>query len=505
MERPLRAWIGKISPQVLEQKLNLQYIGQSFLYFLTGIFCLSAFLFLGGFYYQRRLRKWGDKQIESFRKDTLNILKRDNHLIQEELGPESAAIALDLKKELQGQGQKTIDVKEYLPLPALILDEQLNSEWVNDRFREEFDFLREGDWDCWESIAAFSNMGDINPVLDSLKTLIGGVHRVRIGEKEGRENPYDMHIRVLNHNESARLLVVFVPLGEQEQGVQDFHTISNAIKKSLLNLDEGKAALEGEELADQLSLEQNIELFDSIMAPLVQAKHLNNELMEQIDNLVLQGSKYSELIENLKLGSEENKGQLSQIKSGLKEFKSAIISLLEENSKLREDYDTLSLKKRSVVKDLRSCLSTAQRVQYQNTSLREVFGKLGTLKNEIAKYRESIDYNLKALRHKIDARDEAHRYFSAVDKNYDELKLVIKSFENLIGSRAGMTKNDELQIPEFISLEEKEVIDPNASYGRGHSDLEQSIISSLKQVYEATKQTEKNLNRGHSTGQDFLQ
>lgn len=306
-----RDWLGKVAPEVSYGKLSLSNKTKQFAMIFFSVCAVLLLLVFMTPFVLRVNKKHQNKVKENFALDLVN-----NKLIphNSEFIDGSEHFTTEMKKKYQ-YIQKRMSFgstfQESLPFPAILLNENLKLIWANKVFQDEWGITRsqiDNDSIDWDLVHRFTNLGDVDPVIDALQNDLSGIYQIQ-AKLSGESNPvpYEMYMRPVASAGQKRIMLFFYPLKSIEQTINDqAKSIIVPVQKSLrfvLN-DEFYGAKE-QELQDEFFVAGIDDVFDQFQGLNQKIKTADAHSQKRIEVLEEDKSELKETIELLKNNIEE--------------------------------------------------------------------------------------------------------------------------------------------------------------------------------------------------------
>ena len=468
LKRSYINWQGDLMPKAMAKKINIEKNSRNA---LLAMVLFSLFLLLSlivGKILSRRIEK---KMKKNHEEDTLNIINAYLIPIQgrmrQGISQEFQIEMEKLKKYLQKRMSYGIVFQEATPFATLLLDENLNLIWANDLFYKTWNWRRKNSEDPipWDHIQQFTNLGENDPIVESLKNNVAGIYNIQV-KAEGTtvSLPFEMYVSPVLCLGQRRMMIFLYPLRPMEE------TLGDQAKALIGPVARSLDALIGKGYTDNFShrIQKDFEIagIEHIHKKFISYNQLvldeKNDLMEEMKKMENEMSDIHKLMNDMKdilntieMGNEKRPYLFSSVKSAFIDSAEFHISASNsykksfENSKvLLSHLDKLlvrSLKMNDIFKESAVAMDT---VLQSRNKLKEILSAIDDFKyslsqkfeKSIIQYKmnypsqEKILKDIKETKGEVKKLDEALSLFSKVathlDASLSKVKMILKEENN---------------------------------------------------------------------------
>lgn len=286
-----RVWLDKVAPEVSFGKLAVAAKTKQFAALFLGLFCMILLFAISTPFILRRQKKFIELGKERFTLDLFNnkILAANSEFL------EGSADYLKEMKRHYAYVQKRMSfggiMQEALPFPAILLDENLKVIWGNKLFQTDWGISRtqiDGSGVDWELVHRFTNLGDIDPVVDALQSDVSGIFQIQAKlNAEKNPVPYEMYMRPISSSGKRQIMIFFYPLVSMEQTINDqAKGIIQPIQRTLsLMANREFTGKIQEDLQDEFFTAGIDDIYDQLIALQEVQNNSSEDYQEQVNNL----------------------------------------------------------------------------------------------------------------------------------------------------------------------------------------------------------------------------
>ncbi len=325
-----RSWMSYATPQIVLEKMSLQFRGRNLLFLMLGLIILTlSLIFIARLIHQKALKK-NERETETL------ILKTINEGIVNEVfkleEPFSAEFYDRIKKQ-RDYVHKRISFgalfQQGLPFSALLLDSNLSMIWANNLFYQNFKldkFQNEESALSWDYFQRFTNLGEDDPVVNAIQQNMAGIYQVQVRlSSDSDVTPYEMYVSPIEYSGQKRLMIFFYPLRSLEQTLKDQNqSLMGPVMRSLEALSAGRYTKEFRnkiasdfEIADIANVHERFLSVDEMFrlrqeGLLTEMTSIENALYDHykyVDDINIVNSEINKNIGGLKLGLDSLKDQ----------------------------------------------------------------------------------------------------------------------------------------------------------------------------------------------------
>ncbi|MCY4645241.1 MAG: hypothetical protein OXB88_11545 [Bacteriovoracales bacterium] len=434
-------WEKKIAPEMSLEKMSLdkksKKIKLFFIVFLLGaITCLMCGVFLF-----RKKMKDLQGRIEDY---VLNVV--NNKLL--EINPIFENESIEFQREF-ARGHAYVHKRmsfgsifqDAFPFGAILLDSNLKVIWSNKKFCHSwgFDFEKiKTEILHWDSVYQLTNLQEIDPVLDALRSTLSGIYQIQVKTIESdRSVPFEMYVNPVDYLGQKRLLIFFYPLSSLEQTIADqARSITAPIKQSLQALI--KEDFSGDtlkKLRDEFFSAGIDHLFDLFQA-LVEVLQSEKKTYE---GLVEKSEEKNDFYKNKLISIQDKVSQLRKIQKEyqkeLVNLKDGFISLIDG---LRTQYlngENIIENSKGLIKDHIEALEISNDFYDKIQREQKTIDDLEQLRDIFKKVASSVEDSRHKLSQAIDRMSVAERMKEmdrgGRDHQIKKVKIEIKEFDSV--------------------------------------------------------------------------
>lgn len=389
VEKSYGDWLNVIRPEVSLEKIN---IGQKNRHFVLCLLAILGFILivlcLGIYVYKENVGTLIAK-IEDF---SLKVIK-DNIVTSK--SPLQSNLSHNFRSEIEkinAYVQKRLSYSSIfqsaLPFAAILLDSNLKVIWTNTIFCQTFK-LENFDFDqkslSWDYLLRFTNLGDNDPVIESLQNDLAGIYQVLIKvDQASSAAPYEMYISPVSQPNRKSVMIFFYPLSSMQETIKSQGlTLVDPIKRTLDALLRLEFTREFQNhVAHDFDLAGIKDIFQKFTTYNEFVFSQKNGLLSEIDKMENTISDYHKIIMDVTKKNEELKSQLDVFFENLKQIKLSIISMVQLNHNYEDiNYDLVDTN-RKVIRDMKKVIEAASKLYEKILGQQNGLETLGSIKNE---------------------------------------------------------------------------------------------------------------------------
>lgn len=517
-DQTVKAWIAKITPEILEQRLKLEHVGRYFLLSLTGLFLLAFSLFTGGFLFNKKRQKTTKKEFESFIQEYIseNIIKGQS-LGQESFSEEFIEYSKDTQEYIDKRMSFGLVFQKTIPFATVLFDHNLKCEWANDRFISDWNLGTESL--SWDYLADFTNLSEVDPVIEAVRNNVGGIYQIKLNLNNSNSIPYEMYVSPVELKGEMKVMVFFYSLETLQETIDDQAiSIINPVSRALKLMEQNSLnADELNKLEDEFKLAKISSLFSSFVSFQIENESQKNRLFDEIELLNFKLNEYSDALFQINDDSVSSFESLKNIKEGLKTFKENVIELIHKYNGLAFDSKKKNELLFSTVKTFKEQLVRYSDLKDKSNLSLETLNKLLKIKGQMKASRIFLDEEKARLSHalssfvhmksKIENQDLKNKFNNSYVKLNNEYETFKEGYSQLekqmINFEVLMSKNEMLIQSFYSNLNDSHLIhienkldeaQDSLESNRENLDIEkieENIVSALKDMYKASKKSEE--------------
>jgi hypothetical protein len=442
-------------------------------FFCITILFFSAFAYLVRLVFYK-LEEQVDKRI---------IIALDNIVVQDNLN------FIKTKKENFKSAVKTLNdyikrkmsfgqiFQQTIPVPCLMLDENLSFKWFNTAFARDFNSNEDRESLNWDGLKKLLDITDEDPILESLRGQIPGIYDVQTSTN----CKYQMYVNPIEYNNSNYILVFFFDLSAFSDSLRIDQNISDqTLNKIFTFFQETKFS---EKLPSKLKeefkllgLEKSFDLFQELRANIYDQFLESKEEFTKVNEIA---GKLTNKQSELAVLFDAKKNELIGLRSNFKDLKNVLIKIINNYSLAKSrDHDLLN--------DLKLCTSKFIGVKNDLEAKGQVEDKL-------------IQWGIPSLiefKKELKVAKESLRRGKPIEVSVlTNIDLFLSKFQMLLEDL--QKNNDNLELSSFV--DELLQLNSNISEHSANSDktqrnidiLEEQMVLLLKSFYGHVKSIEE--------------
>jgi hypothetical protein len=515
-------WLKIVGPFLTEEKMRAEQIGR---YYMIALLGLLSFVLIGIFSsiaFNISARKKEIKIIQNYTDEIINhyLIGKEN-IKQKGLAEPIQEIVLRAQNYLNKRMSFGYVFQDTLPFPALMLDHNLRVIWHNKNFLESWNLSEEDinhEMLSWDYLAKMTNIGEDDPVLEAIKTRVGGIFQIKVNAKENNQNvPYEMYLTPLTVENEKRLMIYFYPLDNMQTTITDQ---SSELAKLVKNMIQATTLKNSDEIRN-LKVEFDRMGIADIYLKIRELSEVQlaeqNQLISKMNSRDQQYKNMSNFLNTVEQVNLDNMSNTTEIIRSLKTIKEIVIKSFDNNSNAQSLIKDLEMLNENLIDRLENSIALNGNLHSFYQEINNCLPQLDLLKAEYRRIkmelldkRSSLSLSLSQLVHvkkKISDTDSLEKFSIQYEKVINDFRaiddLIVQLDKKLMTSEVLTTKFT------MLSEERKEIVnsssvvinpdmikDYKAASHKLHSEnlkneigigQEELLVDTMKSVFLATK------------------
>lgn len=438
------AWFKLVEPEIALKKIQFEKSSQTVFYSLIAVFAgMIASIVLGFAIYNFSAKRASGKT-EKLVIDTIKdgLLPVESKQIAE-FSPEFK-LEFDKYRDYAHKRMAFGSIfQEAVPFATILLDSNLNMVWGNSHFYEEWkleNFKEDEDSLTWDFLQRFTNLEDNSSILSALRMSTSGSYKIQVKSNTmAKAMPYEMYVSPVEYSNQRRIMIIFYPMVEAEQGLAaQKEAITAPLMKALDLQIEEKMTTEARASLRQQAEKAGIgDVFSKLTQYVQKTEALQDELNREIEALETKASEYrnmsGEMRKSLVSSFETQRASIDRYN----QFKTSVSTVIESRDQLEEQFKYAINSSRELFKDQSKILSAAEKAEKNVDdyikSLKTITvlkGDFKDLKNSVEDFKSRIVQVLDQLLIFQSHEDDTQR----VDQFLGKIKIEMKGFEKVLQS-----------------------------------------------------------------------
>lgn len=438
------AWFKLVEPEIALKKIQFEKSSQTVFYSLIAVFAgMIASIVLGFAIYNFSAKRASGKT-EKLVIDTIKdgLLPVESKQIAE-FSPEFK-LEFDKYRDYAHKRMAFGSIfQEAVPFATILLDSNLNMVWGNSHFYEEWkleNFKEDEDSLTWDFLQRFTNLEDNSSILSALRMSTSGSYKIQVKSNTmAKAMPYEMYVSPVEYSNQRRIMIIFYPMVEAEQGLAaQKEAITAPLMKALdLQIEEKMTTEVRASLRQQAEKAGIGDVFSKLTQYVQKTEALQDELNREIEALETKASEYrnmsGEMRKSLVSSFETQRASIDRYN----QFKTSVSTVIESRDQLEEQFKYAINSSRELFKDQSKILSAAEKAEKNVDdyikSLKTITvlkGDFKDLKNSVEDFKSRIVQVLDQLLIFQSHEDDTQR----VDQFLGKIKIEMKGFEKVLQS-----------------------------------------------------------------------
>lgn len=509
-----QTWLSDIKPGISLKRLESQRDAQKLLLFLIGSVTYFILAMIGGLILARRNGKKGMKYNEESIVRLLNydLIKKDEKNLEghsEKFHSDFLKFKNYLEKRIKFGGF----FQEALPIPAILLDEDLQLAWANAHFYREWELEGHKGKEniSWDYLQKFTNLGEEDPVILGMKNNVAGIYQVQIRTSPQKDLiPFEMYVSPINDNNKTKMMIFFYPLKYMEETLYNqSKTLLGPINK-VLDLfvadnyrDETKENIKKDfEIADISHIWNKFEKVNELF------KFQKDGLLKEIDNLE------NQLYDKIKLIHDCQKiidRGINIQKMGFSKFndlKETVVDVVDTRQDMEQVYLSTVVNSKEFFGGKEELLKVVNNLKERLSQKEQILTRLTEIQSDFKKEREFIEQQKNIIYQGMQqtlqfkkssaigedlkaSLDTLKNEIRGIDKIIERVNKFTKTLDVLLSKSELMVQNeatnDVSKLIEDLKRHqdkiETDMFNLSKLTKKGHEN-DEKMISNLKNVYE---------------------
>lgn len=438
------AWFKMVEPEIAFKKIQFEKSSQTVFYSIILVFtCLVGATVLGFVLYRYSTKK-GSQKTEKMILDSIkeNLLPVEAKEVQK-FSPEFTTEFNKLRDYAHKRMTFGSIFQEAMPFASILLDSNLNVVWGNSHFFEQWElqnFKEDDDSLTWDFLQRFTNLEDNSAVLSALRMSAPGNYKIQVKSNTmAKPTPFEMFVSPVDYAGQKRILVIFYPMMEVEQGLQANKTaITVPITKMIELQNQEKLTSEMRtQLRGQAEKAGAAELFSVIGQYIDKTESIRDDLNGEIERLEAQVHDHrntaADIRKTLVASYETQRASMEKYQ----QFKGSVSSVLDSRDQLEEQFKYALNSSRELFKDQSKILTAAEKAERSVDDYIKSLKTITTLKGEFKDLKTNVDEFKSRIIQVLDQMlifQNHEEDTQRIDQFLGKIKIEMKGFEKVLHS-----------------------------------------------------------------------
>jgi hypothetical protein len=436
-------WLKDIKPALSLKRLEGQQDSKKLILFLIGIVAYFFFVTLGGIFLNKRNGLKGIKENEELMLSILNFdLLKDVEKNIDGLSDHFIKDFMKFKKYLDKRIKFGSYFQEALPIPAILLDSDLQLVWGNSHFFNQWDLEGQKGKEniSWDYLQKFTNLGEEDPVITGFKNNIAGIYQIQIRTSPNKDLiPYEMYVSPLKEGEDTQVMIFFYPLKFMEETLlNQSKTLIGPITKTLdlflkssFNTENREKIKKDFEIADITSIWKRFEELDKVFN--FQKESLFKEIETLEDNLY----------DKIKLIQDSQKlieRGMNLQKTGFQKFgdlKESVVEVVDTRQEMEQVYLSTVVNSKELFQGKDELLKLADSMKEKISQYQSIIERIISVQKDFKEEKESFNNQKSKINQSLNQTLQFKKSFNTDEglrDSLENLKLEIKGFDKVLES-----------------------------------------------------------------------
>ncbi|MFZ8934544.1 MAG: hypothetical protein ACO2ZP_11665 [Bacteriovoracaceae bacterium] len=506
-------WLKDIKPGLSLKRLEGQEDAKKLILFLIAIVTYFFLVTIGGIFLAKKNGVKGLRENEDFILNILNFdLLKDSEKNLDGLSERFFKDFIKFKKYLEKRVKFGSYFQEALPIPAILLDSDLQLVWGNSHFYDQWDLEGQKGKEniSWDYLQKFTNLGEEDPVITGFKNNIAGIYQIQIRTSPNKELiPFEMYVSPIKEGGDTQVMIFFYPLKFMEETLlNQSKTLIGPIIKTLDLFLKGNFNKESKdkirkdfEIADITSIWTKFEELDKVFS--FQKDSLFKEIEALEDNLY----------DKIKLIQDSQKlieRGVNLQKTGFQKFgelKESVVEVVDTRQEMEQVYLSTVVNSKELFQGKDDLLKLAESMKEKISQHQAIIDRILTIQKEFKEEKEFFNAQkskiYQSLTQTLHFR-KSQNIDDGLKESLENLKLEIKGLDKILESVNKHNKTLDILISKFELLGDSKEQDASQYHGllkvlqdkvetdifnlskltkKGH-DSDEQMVGKLKNVYE---------------------
>jgi len=438
------AWFKMVEPEIAFKKIQFEKSSQTVFYSIILVFtCLVGATVLGFVLYSYSTKK-GSQKTEKMILDSIkeNLLPVEAKEVQK-FSPEFTTEFNKLRDYAHKRMTFGSIFQEAMPFASILLDSNLNVVWGNSHFFEQWElqnFKEDDDSLTWDFLQRFTNLEDNSAVLSALRMSAPGNYKIQVKSNTmAKPTPFEMFVSPVDYAGQKRILVIFYPMMEVEQGLLANKTAITAPITKMIEL-QNQEKLTSEtraQLRTQAEKAGAAELFSVIGQYIDKTESIRDDLNGEIERLEAQVHDHrntaADIRKTLVASYETQRASMEKYQ----QFKGSVSSVLDSRDQLEEQFKYALNSSRELFKDQSKILGAAEKAERSVDDYIKSLKTITNLKGEFKDLKTNVDEFKSRIIQVLDQMlifQNHEEDTQRIDQFLGKIKIEMKGFEKVLHS-----------------------------------------------------------------------
>jgi len=435
-------WFKLVEPEIAFKKIDFEKSSQTIIYSIMAFsFILLSLIVVGGVTssYVLKMQKehLENSILTSIKEDLIPAERKNKNNWSHQLNDEISKYHDHIHRRMNFG---TI-FQEAMPLPTILLDNNLNLTWANLPFYQAWkleNFKDDSDTLSWDFLQRFTNLEDHTSLLNALRMNHSGTYTIMVKTASMDEAlPYEMYISPIEHLGQKRILIIFYPSKELQEKlilqrgaiVDHMSQLNLAFKDVNVDVDQ---VIQLEKVSEMLGIQTYFNDTHELLL------HKNQEIEKrdlEITKLEDKNRDLHNLISSMRLNIVESFEQNSSSMNEFNRFKNLVLNLIDSRDQVEEQVKFVMNASKEMHKDQAKILHLADAAEcsvdeYIKSlkNMTELKGQFKDLRGSVQDFKSRIVQVLDQLlifqNHEGDSLK--------IDQFLGKIKIEMKGFEKIL-------------------------------------------------------------------------
>ena len=508
------AWLKDIKTSLSLKRLEGQQDSKKLILFLIGSVTYFFLVLIFGFVVQKKNKIRGQKENETLFINMINydLMNRDEKNF-DEFSDQFKKEFHKFKSYLDKRIKFGTFFQEALPIPAILLDSDLQLVWANSHFYRQWELEGQKGKEniSWDYLQKFTNLGEEDPVITGFQNNIAGIYQIQIRTSPNKDLiPFEMYVSPIKDQDSTKVMIFFYPLKFMEETLHNqSKTQLGPITKTLDLFLKGSFTSESKEKVKKDFEIADIEGIYNKFEELNQMFNLQKDgLFKEIENLE------NDLYDKIKLLQDTQKlverGILIQ-KTGFQKFselKHSVVEVVDTRQEMEQVYLSTVVNSKELFQGKDELLKLVELIKEKVQQQKAIFDRLISHQKDFKEEKELIlnqrNKIYQALNQTLqfkkssnveeqlkDSLENLKVEIKGVDKIIESINKYAKTLDVLISKSELLSNSGETEDMNYHELlralqdkVETDIFNLSKLTKKGHEN-DEHMVQNLKNVYES--------------------
>jgi hypothetical protein len=516
-------WINEIGPAITLRRIHLEKSGHILKVFFLGFVVFVALALIVGFFVERISSRASEKEREKFAFEVINLglLPLNEKFDTTQVSSKFIKNLEKAREHFHHRISFGSVFQQALPFSSLLLDSNLNLNWANDLFFEQWNISdgkqvmagSSGMSLSWDFLQQNTNLGEDDPVQLALKDGVAGIYQVQVMNPISQESlPFEMYVSPVEYARQKRIMIFFYPLRNMEETLSNqVQSITGPISRTL---DELSRYNFGGEVKDRLKNDFHAagisKLFEKFLDYSSQMENMQNDMHSEIDELDEQLREQVSLNDSAADLKKQRLNSHDEIQKFFKKCRQSVIELIELRYELEQSVEETAFAARNgqdkqdeLISISKEALDRHEQSIISIDKMTVARDQIKTLKDQLIDHKtrlvQDLDHALVSAKRRGTMDDALEASLGAVKNEVKNIELVLNDYSqvtkqlDIILSKAAMLierkeappideLENELHLSKVLFERSTTKISELAVKGEAH-DTE--VVTSLKNLFDS--------------------